>query len=62
LSLVINDKESLLLDIADISKHNNEGVLLNPSSGVMVDGDKQCAEWIASHKHLSKLKVSLRNE
>jgi hypothetical protein len=51
-----------LLDIADISKHNNEGVLLNPSSGVMVGGDEQSAEWIASHKHLSELKVLLRNE
>jgi hypothetical protein len=58
----INDKESLLLDIADISKYNNEGVLLNPSSGIMAGGDKQSPEWIAPHKHLSKLKILLRNE
>jgi hypothetical protein len=61
MSVIINDKESLLLDVADISKYNNEGVLLHPSSGIMV-GDKQSAEWIASHKHLSELKVLLRNE
>jgi hypothetical protein len=62
MSLIMNDKEFLLLDVADISKHNNEGALLNPSSGVMVGGDKQSVEWIASHKHLSELKVLLRNE
>jgi hypothetical protein len=62
MSLIINDKESLLLDVADIPRHRNECVLLHPSSDVMVRGDKQSAEWIASHKHLSELKVLLRNE
>jgi hypothetical protein len=51
LSVVINDEESLLLDVADISQYNEEGALLHPSSRVK-GGDKPSAEWIAYHRHL----------
>jgi hypothetical protein len=60
MSVVINDKEHSQLHAADISQCNN-GVLLHPSYIIMFV-DKQPAEWIAPHKHLSVQKILLRNE